>query len=160
MNFVIGCVRDFWHLWVEVYRSPLALPIAVVVMWRAWRRSLSFDLILYSTVPPYFGVRAFADKIPDFLRLQDGIYQDIFKSPWMVPPLLDSVLSWHLERKVMSIRAAGLAFYVFSALLIGRQRHWYLDLLKFTGLLVAVTGLTLGLSIVIMQRTLQWAVPK
>jgi hypothetical protein len=157
VGFIVGCLVDMSRLFAEIDRSPLALPIAAVVLWRVWRKLLDFELVTGAIILSYVAVRAFPENL-GFLPLQDHAYQ-IFLRGAPDPAMRDLVMSWGLDRKFLSIRAAGFAFYIFCCLLVGKQRHWYTILGKLVIVLVAVAALTWAVYVLLLDKTMAWIMP-
>ncbi len=111
----------------EVYHSPLALPILLAVMWRAYAKTLGVTLLLNAFVVAGLAICVWPSSVPSFLDLQNHMLEGAFVRGFPVEAR-DLISSWQVERRFLSPQAGIFGFAFFAVITTGgTKRRWYKD---------------------------------
>lgn len=141
LPFLQNALIDFWRACIEIYGSPLALPLLLAFLWRA--RSMSKTDILQLILPAIlvsYVVALFFPSNAQFFSFQRKWYEWKLEDISSSAVLTELVHSWHLEEHFLSDKASTMALIFYLQMLIGEVSGgvWYKKSLQAIGSLAAL----------------------
>ena len=157
IDFLSYYVLDFLGLMARIYSSPLALPIALALIWRLYGNTADAAILSKGVLAPYIAVVLFPIH-SGFFEAQKGLYNGILDS-LQGTALLAHVRSWNLESEILPARAVQLGFLMFAGLLLYKDEPFYRSAMRFLASFLIVTLLMFVFEITLIRETLPHTIP-
>jgi hypothetical protein len=140
---------------LEVCTTPLALPVALAILWRSYSRTLTVGAIPWAFCVAVLATFVFGGVAPSFLDMQQAPLKYWLRPLNDKPETQEMVRSW-VSSKVLLPRTAAFAFAFFAVILID-YRKWKWS--QWVGLYVVMTLTITALTFLIYFLVAIFTVP-
>lgn len=159
MHVLRDALLESYSLWVQVYRSPLAVALIVAVAVVGWKKKLTVGKLvqafLISAITAHFNPTA------AFLSQEQHSWYDSFVQNFVntsSPALIGVIQSWQLQNHVLSDQTATLAVTFYLVILIPELK-WYIFPIWLAVVVAALTCLTMAMSFLLVRFAWPMMIP-